>query len=151
MTTPPDPSPRNRILWGVVCWFHTALLIGFGASFATFGLGATATPRSYEVFVRFVPGQMHTYGVVMLLFASLMLYGLLAPLYRRPMLDRWLRNALFVICGYDLLLGWLFGWSWVLSHSNTWLSVFTWFCLAGLAAAAGILAPLASDRPGRAA
>lgn len=113
-----DQARAQRTLWTGVCAVLSGVFTALGLSYLLGGIQVAASSKPYALF-QAVPGGMHTWGLLMLANGLALAYGLLAPLYGRPLLRWWLRRALLATFGFSLLLvfeftvsGWLTGaWS----------------------------------------
>lgn len=141
---------RNRRLWGGICWIVAVVPLVFGAFYTVLGHRATAAPGAFSVMVRWLPGDLRTFGVVLLTVALLMIHGLLPPLHGRPMLYGWLHRLLRVVAGFSTNLVWIFAWSWVMSGTPAWQGMTLWGVEGALALLAARNEPSDHERHGRA-
>lgn len=121
-----DQAKRSRVAWTIICAALAGVLFVFGASYLIVGVSATSAPGAYTVLIRYVPGDLHTYGAVLLLLSLSLIHGLMPAVHRQHVYDRWLRGVLIVVAAFCFLLVWMFAWSWVLSGVKTWQSMAYW-------------------------
>lgn len=101
MTTLTEQLRRDRTLWTGVVLVIAGLLFGFGGAFAIGGIDAAPFPIVWEVIVRYVPGQMHTLGVVLLLLAFGLTFGLVPNASNGRQDDVWTHYWLSATWGFS--------------------------------------------------
>lgn len=98
-----DSARGHRTLWAGVCAVLAAVFAVLGVFYLLDGITVAASSKPYRVLLA-VPFGMRLHGLIMLALGCCLIYGLLAPLYGRPMLRWWLRRSLLAVFAYSLFL-----------------------------------------------
>lgn len=151
MTLLPETVRRPSIeFWSGVAFVVALVLIVFGGVFAIGGLSTAPLPQVYEVIVRYVPGGLHSYGVVMVLLGFSLLHGIVPRSHGEHERDLlWARRTLLAIIAFCSGIAAQFGASWALTHVQTWSAITYWMSITAFAGLCLLCPPESKD--GRAA
>lgn len=124
-----DQARAHRGLWHGVCAVVAGIFSALGVAYLLGGIHVAASSDPYALLL-YAPGGMHSWGALMLATGCAVAYGLLAPLYGRPVIRWWLRRALIGTFAFSLFMVSEFVGSGVLTGRWSVAGIVWWFASA---------------------
>lgn len=126
-----DQARGHRMLWHGVAAVIGGVYFTLGTAYLLGGITVAVSSKPYYLLL-FAPGGMRAWGLLMLAQGCAAAYGLLAPLYGRPVVRWWLRRVLLCSLGFSLFMVCELASSGVLKGQWTVAGVVWWFACAVL-------------------